>query len=170
MNALTTSEPATASDKQGTQTNGLLIGWVVAIDSHGMPLVAWNEETKQSPQPALATIPVSEQDRGRQIALSFAQNANSQPIIIGFLFSQLDNAIAYTQTSSPEIDITSPSPTKVRVNDKNLDIQADKSITIRCGKARITLTADGKILLQGEQVLSRARGAHRIRGGSIQLN
>ena len=43
-------------------------------------------------------------------------------------------------------------------------------MVLRCGKASITLTQAGKILLDGTYVVSRSSGANRIKGASVQLN
>ena len=49
-------------------------------------------------------------------------------------------------------------------------LSADKEIVLKCGKASITLTRAGKILIRGAYLLSRSSGPNRIKGGSIQLN
>lgn len=62
------------------------------------------------------------------------------------------------------------SPLKISSDGKKATVTADNEITLRCGKAAITLTKAGKILITGEYVLSRARGTHRIKGGTVQIN
>ena len=49
-------------------------------------------------------------------------------------------------------------------------LSAQEEIVLRCGKASITLTKAGKVLIEGAYVLSRSSGVNRIRGGSVQLN
>lgn len=51
-----------------------------------------------------------------------------------------------------------------------LVIEARRQISIRCGKASITLYANGKIALRGEYIVSDAEGVNRIAGGQIELN
>lgn len=41
---------------------------------------------------------------------------------------------------------------------------------LRCGKASITLTRSGKIILRGTYISSRSSGVIRIKGGSVQIN
>ena len=53
---------------------------------------------------------------------------------------------------------------------ERLLVSASKQLTLQCGKASITLTAAGKVLIQGSYVSSRSTGLHRIRGAAIQLN
>lgn len=49
-------------------------------------------------------------------------------------------------------------------------IEADEELTIRCGAGSVTIRKNGKVLIQGLEIVSHARGKNRIRGGSIQLN
>jgi hypothetical protein len=43
-------------------------------------------------------------------------------------------------------------------------------MVLRCGKASITLTRAGKVLIQGSYVLSRSTGVNRVKGGAVQIN
>jgi len=43
-------------------------------------------------------------------------------------------------------------------------------LVLRCGRASITLTAAGKVLIEGAYVSSRSTGVNRIKGGSVQIN
>ena len=51
-----------------------------------------------------------------------------------------------------------------------LTFTANKQIVLKCGKASITLTRAGKVLIRGAYLSSRSSGVNRIKGGSIQLN
>ncbi|WFN15750.1 hypothetical protein [Burkholderia contaminans] len=51
-----------------------------------------------------------------------------------------------------------------------LVFEAKQKITLRCGKASITLYPNGKIALRGEYIVSDAAGVNRIAGGQIELN
>jgi membrane protein implicated in regulation of membrane protease activity len=46
----------------------------------------------------------------------------------------------------------------------------DKRLVVRCGKASLTLTPAGKIIVRGEYVLTCANGVNRIQGGSVRIN
>ncbi len=43
-------------------------------------------------------------------------------------------------------------------------------IVLRCGKASITLTKEGKVILQGAYVSNQSSGVLRLKGGSVQIN
>lgn len=52
----------------------------------------------------------------------------------------------------------------------NVTIEATESLTLKCGEASIDLRADGKVMVRGEDVLLRAKGTQRIRGGTVSIN
>lgn len=49
-------------------------------------------------------------------------------------------------------------------------IESEKRLTIRCGDAAITLNEDGKLLISGVDVVSRAKAANRIKGATVRIN
>jgi hypothetical protein len=49
-------------------------------------------------------------------------------------------------------------------------VHAKEQVVLKCGKASITLTKAGKVLIQGSYVLSRSSGINRVKGGSVQIN
>lgn len=49
-------------------------------------------------------------------------------------------------------------------------LQAAQSLTLRCGESSLTLQADGKVLLKGDDVVVRAKGTQRIRAGHVAIN
>lgn len=56
------------------------------------------------------------------------------------------------------------------IDQETLVLEAEREIILRCGKSSITLTADGRVSVQGKQLLSRADGQNRVQGASVQLN
>ena len=49
-------------------------------------------------------------------------------------------------------------------------VSAKEQIVLRCGKASLTLTRDGKVLIQGAYLSSRSSGVLRLKAGSVQIN
>ena len=49
-------------------------------------------------------------------------------------------------------------------------IEAKKNLTFKCGDGSITLRKDGKILIKGKDLVSRAKRMNRIKGGSVAIN
>lgn len=56
------------------------------------------------------------------------------------------------------------------VDGKRVVIDAQDEVVIRCGKASITLRRNGRVVIRGTYVETRAEGVNRIKGGSVQIN
>ena len=123
---------------------GLRIARLSGFDADGHPLVA----DAAGLRPARALADLLPGDAGAEVAV--ADTAGGDLLILGLVRPPLRVA---------EADGTAP-----RV------IEAKSTLTLRCGKASVTLHADGRIAIRGEELLSRARGANRVQGGSVQLN
>jgi hypothetical protein len=59
---------------------------------------------------------------------------------------------------------------EVDTDGERMIVSAKTQLVLRCGKASITLTQAGKVLIEGTYVSSRSTGANRLKGGSIHLN
>ncbi|MFO0828493.1 MAG: hypothetical protein U0572_10140 [Phycisphaerales bacterium] len=53
---------------------------------------------------------------------------------------------------------------------KEIQLEASGKITLRCGKASLSLSADGDAALRGVNVTTRASATNRVRGGNVQIN
>jgi hypothetical protein len=63
-----------------------------------------------------------------------------------------------------------PAGQPLRLQGGDIVIDAGEELTLRCGEASIRITRDGKIVIRGEHILSRAKGTQRIKGGSVAIN
>lgn len=52
----------------------------------------------------------------------------------------------------------------------DLTIEAGKTLTIRCGGGTIRIRADGRIVIDGLDIISRARRAQRVSGAQVIIN
>jgi len=123
---------------------------IVDFDAEGRPMV----EVDGVPMAALATIEVSREDLGREAMITFLESDPQRPVITGL----------FVAPQAP------PRRRHMKIRAEELDFEASSKITLECGKASITLHRDGKIVVRGVHLLSRASGVNRIRGGSIELN
>lgn len=143
----------------------LLIGEIAGTDANGRPLVGWDRASLKRPRRAQSMQPVTAADRGRRVALAFAANGGGEPLILGFIQSALDQVVSLTL--NPEDSAAEP---VIRRTAQGVEIQARDSLTLVCGKSRMTLTRDGRVLVRAENIVSRARASHQIKGGSVHLN
>ena len=56
------------------------------------------------------------------------------------------------------------------VDGERRQIEGSKEIVLRCGKASITLRSDGRLIIRGAYVETRASGVNRIKGGAVLIN
>ena len=71
--------------------------------------------------------------------------------------------------------VADPDPAPSRSDEAVIDgkvvrFEARDEIVLQCGKGSITLRKDGKIVIKGTHLLSRASGVNRIKGGQVNIN
>ncbi|MCG3188295.1 MAG: hypothetical protein LKCHEGNO_00267 [Burkholderiaceae bacterium] len=106
---------------------------------------------------ARATVDLHGAYIGREVTLVFERGDATRPIVTGVLRGQ-------PGWSLPEL------PAQVDADGERLIVQAKDQLVLRCGKASVTLTKAGKVLIEGTYLSSRSTGVNRIKGGSVQLN
>ena len=139
--------------------DGVVIGLFLGINEAGEPLVAFPGNPLETAIPARSTTSLTKEDVGKEIALLFEGGNPLQPLIIGKIHH------ADTNHQTQDLDQTS-----AELDGEHIVLSAQQTIILKCGKASITLTKAGKIILRGEYLLSRSSGVNRIKGGSVQIN
>jgi hypothetical protein len=61
-------------------------------------------------------------------------------------------------------------PAKEKQTPDELVLEAKKNLTIKCGDGSITIRADGKVLIKGQDLVSHAKRSNRVKGGSVSIN
>ena len=149
---------------------GVRVGKIITVDESGQAFVDFPGNTQgpvsarftNSIKPGMLRKTVS---TDRNVLLVFENNDPGLPIIIDTLYSLVDEI-----TESSTIDMETESPKDVLIDGKRVTFDAKEEIVLRCGKASITLTKAGKILIRGAYLLNRSSGVNRIKGGSVQIN
>ena len=154
----TPSWPDTGS---ASKVDGIVIGRIVRQDATGT-FVECEGLLGGEPLLAISTVEVTTEHLGREVALAFQGGDSRLPVILGLIHSPAPEA---------PVELT-PEETEVEVerDGERVTLSADKEIVLKCGKASITLTRSGKILLRGTYLLNRSSGVNRIKGGSVQIN
>lgn len=138
--------------------SGVVIGVLLGFSDSSRPLVAFSGNKRETAIEANTTSALNSDDVGKKVALLFEGGDPACPIVIG-------------RIQHPE-EIVQPLRAKATVDmdGERLEFSAEKEIVLRCGKASITLTKAGKIILRGKYLLSRSSGVNRVKGGSVQIN
>ena len=137
------------------------IGHVVGLDPERGVLVDF-PGNPGGPTPArlltaldAATLATAAAER-RPAALMFERGDPTLPLIVGLVEA----------TPAP-----APAPRiEGKIDGKRLVLTGEEEIELRCGDACISLKKNGKLVIRGAYVETRARGTNRIKGGSVQIN
>lgn len=164
--------PLTASvaESANTMVTGMKIGRITDIDDSGQIFIDF-AENQSGPVVARMTTSVKREILGKgspidqEVLLAFENNDLRRPIIVDTMYSLIDEITDHTTVVLENAD-----PQDAVIDGKRIVIEAQEDIVLRCGKASITLTKTGKVLIKGEHLLSRSSGSNKIKGGSIQLN
>lgn len=156
---LDTPAEATAAADPPRQ-HGLVVGELLALADGGA--TAYVRHPGQAGSAALAaatTVDLQGHHIGHRVTLMFDRGDPACPIVTGVL----RGAAAWPL---PE----AAGQVQVEGDGERLVVRAREQLVLRCGKACITLTKAGKVLIEGSYLLSRSSGVNRIKGGSVQLN
>jgi hypothetical protein len=154
------SDLAYARTVAATALGSAVIGVLIGFQDEGRtPLVVFPGQLEDAAVPACAICDLHGEHIGRQVVLLFEGSDPRLPIIVGCL-NREEGWPAAKRAAAVEVD----------TDGRRLVITAQKELVMRCGQASITLTSDGKVLIQGTYVSQRSSGVMRIKGGSVQLN
>jgi hypothetical protein len=140
--------------------DGVIVGRLVGFSDNGTtPLVTFRGQAGVAAIRARATVDLYGAHIGRDAVLMFEGGDPNRPIIVGCIRHPGDRSV-------PQV----PGRVEVDADGERLVVSANEGLVLRCGKASITLSRDGKIVVRGTQVVSHATGLNRIKGGSVQVN
>jgi hypothetical protein len=134
---------------------GVVIGILTGFQESGLPLVDFPENKSGEALMARSTVPLSINQIGSELAITFERGDLSKPIILGCLLTRVRMEGEGLQK---------------KLQQERLLLSAQSEIILDCGKASIVLTRAGKILIRGAYLLSQSSGVNRIKGGSVQIN
>ena len=149
------SQTARSLATDAPRRHDTVLAQVVSVDPNRPIVVAFEGHEHEC---AGVTVELVEADVGRSATVMFLDGDPARPIVTGLL------------RGTPAPALQSPRPAKLELGARELELTADSKLTLRCGKSCIILDRDGKVVIRGEHLLSRATSVNRIRGGTILLN
>lgn len=132
------------------------IGELVALTEGGTTALVVDPALPGTPaRAARSVVDLHGGHIGRPVVLLFEEGNPERPIVMGVLGGGEQR----------------PAETLLVESDgERMVVAARQQLVLRCGRASITLTRAGKVLIEGSYLLSRSSGVNRIKGGSVQLN
>jgi hypothetical protein len=140
---------------------------VVEIDPAGQ---AWVDFPGNAAGPVLACsviqilVTAAEQWIGRRVVLVMEADAEMPPVILGAVHD------AFVREETPEANDASSNAAGQIMIERKLRLVGQDQISLECGRSSLTMRKDGKIVIKGEQIVSRATGTNRIKGGTVAIN
>jgi len=131
---------------------GVAVAVFVGVDAEDRFLI--RTVPHEEAVPAASTVALSAADAGIQVVIALQGGDARLPIILGKLLRRAAEA----------------PPLALRIDGERLVLAAEREIELRCGDASLVLTSAGKVLIKGNYVLSRSRGANRIKGAYVDIN
>ena len=150
------SAPRSPAKDIATSQVGQLVGFK---DNGRTPLITFPGQPGAAAIPARATVELQSTQIGSEVVLTFEGGDWLKPIVLGVIRAVDPNHLA-----------EQPGHVEVEADGERMFVSAKDQLVLRCGKAMITLTKAGKILIEGTYVSSRSSGVYRIKGGSVQVN
>jgi Domain of unknown function (DUF6484) len=150
-------ETASGSDRE---IHGVRVGTLVGFtdDAHA-PLVTYPGQQGTAAMAARATLDLHAAHIGQRVMLLFENADPCLPIIVGCLRTSHSMAVPGL---AGQIDVDA--------DGRRIVVSASEQIVLRCGRASITLTKEGKLIVQGTYVSNQSSGVLRLKGGSVQIN
>ncbi len=153
-----------ASEHSKPDSNALVKGTIAAIEADGVIWVLVSKDPRK-PIQARTLVDIDPTAIGNDVLLSFDDTSDDRPIILGLIQDRCKKKTNRERTYLDRDQVDACYIDKERV-----EIEAKKEIVMRCGDASVTLRKDGKIIIKGIQVISRAKGANKIRGAAVTIN
>jgi hypothetical protein len=149
------TETSSVVDFIGVATSAMALGHIVRITPEDIPVVDYYGNPTGPLEARIATDPPAEcSGNWPPVLLAFENGDPTLPVIVGF--------VRRTMKAGPR----QWESRRVR----KLVLGAEEEILLRCGKSSVLLRRDGKIVIKGGDILSRASGTNKVQGGTIRLN
>lgn len=154
-----------------TEVIGFSVGEIVKITEEGYAVVDY-PGNPMGPVEARSVISSSPQQNSEReqlfpVLLAFENGDPVLPVIVGIIRDSL-----YPPISSHEVtlSIDDDKPQDAVVDGRKVVLGAKEEIVLHCGKSSVTLKKDGKIVVKGNQIISRASGTNKIKGAAVRIN
>jgi len=155
--------------RKSSGVSGLCLGQIVQITDEGRALVDY-PGNPAGPVEARSVVDASSmhlthREESIPVLLGLEKGDPTLPIIIGIIHDTL-----YPKTPSQEIALPIERPCDAILDGKKIVFDAKEEIILRCGKSSLTLRKDGKVIVKGTQLTSRASATNKIKGASVRIN
>ncbi|WIG94366.1 DUF6484 domain-containing protein [Myxococcus sp. SDU36] len=153
---------------------GSRAGNLVGVDASGAVLVDFPGNTSGPVAARLAVVVdlkalQAAVAQRQKVVLLFENGDPRLPFVMGLIQEPSATPLLDALLESPPPE-AAPRPTEAHVDGKRVVIEGQDEVVLKCGEASITLRRNGKVIVKGTSLESRASGPHRIKGGTVEIN
>ena len=155
---------------------GVRRGRIVALDESGQVFIGVEGAGKAAPAVLAVAIDRAAlraaMDTRQEVFVLFENGDLAKPVIVGLVPSGLvpspraPDRASVTATGNKAMPLT----VEADVDGRRVKLIARDELVLECGKASITLRRNGRVVVRGTDVETRAEGANRIKGGQVRIN
>jgi hypothetical protein len=134
---------------------GVLVGWdgdAPLVDFEGNP----NGPLRARVAGPALRPPTGAPGARQEVVLLVDARPRRPPVVLGVL-RPLGGTAAWADVDA-------------KVDGRRVELEGRDEIVLRCGPASITLRRNGRVVIRGAEVETRASGVNRIKGGSVSIN
>jgi hypothetical protein len=142
---------------------GLASGRIHAVTEDGTILVVIPSGS-QPPFRAGTLLDVGPSDVGLEVVLAFTPERGDRPVILGMVEERS------RRESKARIDMERSDVQDLRIDGQSVHFKAADEVLLECGQGSIRIRRDGKIIIKGLQIVSRAKGVNKIKGAAVSIN
>ena len=143
--------------------DGVRIGKIASIIKQTGQIFVDYRDNCFDPLRARSIIDIVLEHVNKKVLLAFEDNDPKLPIIIGLI---RDNAV----DNAKKITVMKDDVEDILIDRKKMMFNAEKEIELRCGKSSLIMKKDGRIVIKGIQLVSRASGVNKIKGAAVRIN
>jgi hypothetical protein len=144
--------------------DGVRVGSLVSARNKDQILVDYPGNPDR-PLQARSIINLTAANENKEILLTFENGNPHLPIIVGLL--QKHPVISKV---SKEVLLDRETVKDIAIDGERIVFDAGKEIMLRCGEGSVKIRKDGKIIIKGTNIVSRAKGTNKIKGASVNIN
>lgn len=135
---------------QDAKMAGIEVGMLLGFDG-ASPLLAFRAAPKRELK-ARTTVQLTSADIGADLVILCEDGDRERPLIIGRVLGEQEP------------------PLLKEIKEDIVRLEAAERIELKVGRSTVILEKDGHITIRGDEIVSQAKGANTIRGGSVNMN
>ena len=141
------------------------VGTLVAIDDDGVAMVDWPDNHRGAIA-ARSLVRLDADAAPVPVLLLFVEGDPAQPVVLG----PLHDRVFAPEVSDAEVKMSSAASLEASVDGDRVLLNGKREVVLTAGKSSITLRRDGRIIVKGVEIVSRASRANKIKGATVNIN